>query len=120
MIITFYEENIKNQSVSAQNISDVEELAILHILAVLLQENIVFKNDTSKYRALKKNMNDLIKTYSRKLFDPIIRIPEFVKFILILKEAGALTQMIDSYPTLSRSRDAYQMKIDQIIQNHNN
>ena len=118
-IIEFYNENIKSQSFSAKNVSQNEELGIFHILGILFQENIVFRNDTVQHRTLKKNMNKLLKTFSRKLFDSISSMSEFKKLILILKEAGVIAQIIEAYPTLSKSKEAYEITIQEIIQANN-
>ena len=119
MISSFYNEHLKNHSQSAQSVNENEELGIMHILAVLLQENVNYRNDTKRYRTLKKNMNRVIRVYSRKLYAPIVLMSEFKKFILIWKEAGLLTEMIEAYPTLARSKDAYEMMIDNIITTNN-
>ena len=119
MISSFYNEHLKNHSQSAQSVNENEELGIMHILAVLLQENVNFRNDTKRYRTLKRNMNQVIRVYSRKLYFPIIAMIEFQKFILIWKEAGLLAKMIEAYPTLAKSKDAYEMMIDNIITTNN-
>ena len=116
MIIKFYNEFMKNHSQSAENVSQEDEIDIMHILSIFLQENIAFVDDKKKHRILKRNINNLIKTYTRKLFDLINDVPEFRKFILVLKEAGILAQMIESYPTLNRSKQAYEIAIEEIIQ----
>ena len=119
MIIKFYNETVKNLSLTTQSINEKDELGFLHILAVFLEEKVVFRNDTSKYKAFKGNMNKLIHTYTRKLFNSINKMPEFKKFIAILKEIGVLATIVESYPTLSKSRQAYRMRIDEIIDNIN-
>ena len=119
MISSFYNEHLKNHSQSAQSVNENEELGIMQILAVLLRENVNYRNDTTRYRTLKKNMNQVIRVYSRKLYFPIIAMIEFQKFILIWKEAGLLAKMIEAYPTLARSKDAYEMMIDNIITTNN-
>ena len=116
MIDKFYNEIMKNHSQSAENVSKEDEIGIMHILSIFLQENIAFVDDKKKHRILKRNINNLIKTYTRKLFDLINDVPEFRKFILVLKEAGILAQMIESYPTLSRSKQAYEIAIEGIVQ----
>ena len=115
IIIKFYNESIKNHSQSAQIINQKDELTIMHILTIFLQENVAFRSDARKYRTLKTNMNKLIQIYTHKLFKPINNIPEFKMFIKVLKEAGLLAQMIESYPTLARSKNAYEVRIDEII-----
>ena len=119
MISSFYNEHLKNHSQSAQSVNENEELGIMHILAVLLQENVNFRNDTKRYRTLKRNMNKVIRVYSRKLYAPIVLMSEFKKFILIWKEAGLLAEMIEAYPTLAKSKDAYEVMIDNIITTNN-
>ena len=119
MISSFYNEHLKNHSQSAQSVNENEELGIMHILAVLLRENVIYRNDTTRYRTLKRNMNRVIRVYSCKLYFPIIAMVEFQKFILIWKEAGLLAKMIEAYPTLARSKDAYEMMIDNIITKNN-
>ena len=116
IIVQFYTENIKHQSLNARDISQDEELGILHILGIFFQENVIFRNDTLQHRALKKNLNKLIKSFTRKLFDAINSMPEFKKLILVLKESGVLGQIIETYPTLAKSKKAYEIKIDEIIQ----
>ena len=112
---SFYTEHFKNHSLYAQTVIESEELGIMHILAVLLQESVNYRNDTKKFRTMKLTMNKMIKVYSRKLFAPIAALYEFKKFILILKEVGILAKMIKAYPTLSKSKDAYEMMIENII-----
>ena len=82
-INSFYVEHLKNHSECAHNVNQIEELSVLHILAAMLQENVIYRNDSKRYRTLKNNMNQVIKVYTRKLYDPMIAIPEFKKFILI-------------------------------------
>ena len=119
MVIKFYDEAIKNQSLTAQSMNEKDELGILHILTVFLEENVAFRNDTSKFKNLKSNMNRLIQTYARKLFDPINSMPEFKKFIVILKEIDVLAKIVESYPTLNKCTEAYKMKIEEIIGDYN-
>ena len=97
-------------------VNNNEELGILHILGILLQENVIFRNDTLQHRSLKKNLNKLIKSFTRKLFDLINSMPEFKKLILALKESGLIAQIIKAYPTLAKSKEAYELKINEIIQ----
>ena len=89
------------------------------MIASMLQENVAFRNDTSKHRGLKNNMASLIKTYTRKLFGLISNMPDFKMFMLILKEAGMLIPMVESYPTLIRSKEMYEHTIDQLIRVNN-
>ena len=119
MVIKYYTETIKNQSLTAQNMNQKDELGILHILTIFLEGNVSFRSDTNRFKSLKSNMNKLIQTYARKLFDPINSMPEFKKFIVILKEIGALAKIIESYPTLNKSKEAYKMKIEEIIGDYN-
>ena len=88
------------------------------MMAILLQENVAFRKDTSKHRTLKKSMAELIKTYTRRSFDRISNMPDFKRLMLILKEASVLAQMIESYPILARSKEAYKLKIDDLIQTY--
>ena len=118
-INSFYNKHLKIHSQWAQNVNENEELGVLHILAVLLQENVRYIKDCNRYRKLKKNMNQVIRVYSRKLYFPIITMIEFQKFILIWKEAGLLAEMIEAYPTLAKSKDAYEVMIDNIITTNN-
>ena len=113
---SFYTNHLKNHSEYAQRVNESQELGILHILSILLQENISYRSDSKGFRTLKNNMNKMIKVYSRRLFEPIIAIPEFKMFTVILKEAGVLAKIIKSYPTLSKSKDAYEMIIENIIE----
>ena len=118
-IIRFYNERIKKHSRIAQTIDEKDECGVLHMIATLLQENVAFRNDTSKHRGLKNSMASLIKTYTRKLFELISNMPDFRMLMLILKEAGVLAQMIESYPTLARSKEVYELKIDELIKVNN-
>ena len=118
-INSFYNNRLKIHSQWAQNVNENEELGVLHILAVLLQENVRYRNECNHYRKLKQNINQVIRVYSRKLYFPIIAMIEFQKFILIWKEAGLLAKIIEAYPTLAKSKDAYEMMIDNIIKTNN-
>ena len=119
MIYKFYAEFIKNHSHNAENLSQKDELGVIHILSILLQENVAFEDDKKKHRILKRNINNLIKTYTRKLFNLVSNKPEFKKLILVLQEAGLITEMIESYPTLNRSKEAYETRVRNIIQANN-
>ena len=110
---------IKKHSQIAQTIDEKDECGVLHMIATLLQENVAFRNDTSKHRGLKNSMASLIKTYTRKLFELISSMPDFRMLMLILKEAGVLAQIIESYPTLARSKEVYELKIDELIKVNN-
>ena len=118
-IIRFYNDTIKKHSQIAQTIDKIDECGVLHMIATMLQENVAFRNDTSKHRGLKNSMTSLTKTYTRKLFELISNMPDFKMFMLILKEAGVLKSMIESYPTLARSKEVYEHKIDELIRVNN-
>ena len=119
MIYKFYAEFIKNHSLNAKNLSQKDEFGVIHILSILLQENVAFEDDKKKHRILKRNINNLIKTYTRKLFNLVSNKPEFKKLILVLHEAGLITEMIESYPTLNRCKQAYETRVRNIIQANN-
>ena len=110
-----YEKHFKSQTCSALGLSDDEELGVLHVLSMFTPEGISFKNDTKGYRNIKYNLNKLFKTYSKKIYQLVINVDGFRKLLGLVKQAGHLERMIDAYPILAKSKEAYEKAMENMI-----
>ena len=52
----FFDKHFKSQTCSTIDLSDNEELGVLHVLSMLTPESIIFRNDTKNYRNIKYNL----------------------------------------------------------------
>ena len=113
---TFYEKHIKSQTCSALGLSDDEELGVLHVLSMFTPEGISFRNDTKNYRNIKYNLNKLIKTYSKRIYRLVITVDGFKHLLDLVKQSGHMEKMIEAYPILAKSKEAYEHTMESMIQ----
>ena len=60
-------------------------------------------------------MNKLMKTYQSGIFKPMKNMLGFKKLLQIMKEAGLFDKMLELYPTLAKSKEAYEALITSLI-----
>ena len=112
----FYQKYMKSQSHCASMLNDDKELRVLHFVSALAQLKIDFKIDCIDHKFLVVNMNKLMKTYQKGLFKPMKNMLGFKKLLQIMKEAGLLDKMLELYPTLIKSKEAYEAQITSLIE----
>ena len=111
-----YEKHFKSQTCSALSLSDDEELGVLHVLSMLTPEAISFRNDTKNYRNIKYNLNKLIKTFSKRIYRLVINVDGFKQLLILVKQSGHLVKIIEAYPILAKSKEAYEQAMENMIQ----
>ena len=112
---TLYEKRLKSQALNASNLSENKELGVLHVLSILIQEGISFRSDTICHRKLKFNLGKLIRTYSKKMYQRVKKVDGFIQLLILVKQAGHLEKMIEAYPILAKSKEAYQDAMENMI-----
>ena len=58
----------------------------------------------------------MIKTYSSRLYQNVITVDGFAILMDLLKQTGHINKMIEAYPTLARSKEAYEQIVEHVIQ----
>ena len=111
-----YEKHFKSQTCSALGLSNDEELGVLHVLSMFTPEGISFRNDTKNYRSIKYNLRKLIKTYSKRMYRLVINVDGFKQLLNLVKQSGHLVKIIETYPILTKSKEAYEEAMENMIQ----
>ena len=93
-----------------------EELRMLHFISAIVQLKIDFKIDYIEQKFLASNMNNLMKKYQSGIFKPMKNMLGFKKLLQIMKETGLLDKMIKLYPTLRKSKEAYEAQITSLME----
>ena len=112
----FFEKHFKPYNYSALDIKDDDELGVLHVLSIFTPEGISFRDDTKNYRSVKYNLNKLMKAYSRKLYQCVISVDGFGQLLDLVKQTGHMQKMIEAYPVLAKSKQAYENAMENMIQ----
>ena len=111
----FYQKHMKSKSQCASMLSEDEELRVLHFISAIVQLKIDFKIDCIEHKFLVTNMNNLMKTYQSGIFRPMKNMLGFKRLLQIMKEAGLFDKMLELYPTLVKSKEAYETLITSLI-----
>ena len=112
---SFYEIHMKSQSQQASDLSKDDELKVLHFISVFLRLKTTININCSKHKNLSTNLNKLMKTYQSKIFRSIKSMQGFKQLLTIMREAGMIARMLESYPSLAKCKDSYEAQITSLI-----
>ena len=85
---SFYQKFFKSKAKLAKDLSENEELGVLHVLSIFVKEAVNYRNDCKEYRTIKQNLNKMIKTYSSRLYQNVITVDGLAILMDLVKQTG--------------------------------
>ena len=115
-IVEFYNKHLKPFASYVEGYDESMEKVLMFYLSTLMTNHYIYKrNGFSDSKRILNLMRSVMKTFSNTTYSRLFRIQNFKNLILLLKLSGLLSQMIEVYPKLKLSREAYEDAIQLIL-----
>lgn len=76
-------------------------------MSIIATKNYSFGAKKDKERRISSNLNKALKTFSVQTYTKLFSLKHIEKFFKMLNNSGISEQIIDFYPKLSESKEAY-------------
>ena len=115
-IVEFYKKHLEPFSDAVQGYNKAMEGRMVFYMSALMTNHYIYKsNESNDCKRVLSLMKKIMKTFSNSSYCRLFKIQNFKNVILLIKTSGLASQMIEAYPKLKQSQEAYENAIEFIM-----